>query len=164
MEIRLINEQDDRFAISHIYEASWKSAYKDIIPRAYLNSIPKGRWVQALNNSAWNTLIMIDDNKIIGTSSYSASRFTDMNGYGEIISIYLLPEYCGKGHGKLLLQAAVDGLIQMGYTDIFLWVLEANTKTRRFYERFGFETGNAYLEDNIGGKKLRELQYIYHIK
>jgi ribosomal protein S18 acetylase RimI-like enzyme len=164
VEIRLINEQDDRFAISYVYEKSWKSAYKGMIPQAYLNSIPKGHWVQALNNPTWNTLIMLDGNKIIGTSSYCASRFANMNGYGEIISIYLLPEYCGKGHGKLLLQAAIDGLMQMGYADIFLWVLEANTKARVFYERFGFEIGDAYLDDDIGGKTLREIQYIYHAK
>ncbi|WP_330405892.1 GNAT family N-acetyltransferase [Faecalicatena contorta] len=81
---------------------------------------------------------------------------------GEIISIYLLPEYLGKGYGKQLLQAAIDDLIQMGYKDIFLYVLEANAKTRRFYERFGFKASSAYLEDNIGGKCLREIQYVYH--
>ncbi len=161
MEIRLINQQDDLLAISHVYEASWKSAYKDIIPQAYLDGIPEGHWVQALKNPAWNTLIMLDGNKIIGTSSYCASRFADMSGYGEIISIYLLPEYFGKGHGKLLFQAAVDGLIQLGYTDMFLWVLEANAKARLFYERFGFAAGNAYLDDDISGKKLREIRYIY---
>ncbi|MBU5484175.1 GNAT family N-acetyltransferase [Clostridium sp. MSJ-11] len=164
MEIRLMNEQDDCFAISNVYEESWKGAYKGIIPQAYLDSIPKGRWVQFLNDSTWNTLIMLDGDKIIGTSSYGASRFADMNGYGEIISIYLLPEYFGKGYGKQLLQTTIDGLIQMGYKDIFLWVLETNSKTRHFYERFGFETSSAYLDDDIGGKRLREIQYIYHAR
>lgn len=43
MEIRTINNADDRNAISQIYEESWKYAYKGIIPQSYLNSIPKGR-------------------------------------------------------------------------------------------------------------------------
>lgn len=34
MEIRHINQSDDRFAISRIYEESWKFAYKDIIPQS----------------------------------------------------------------------------------------------------------------------------------
>ncbi|MBE6839585.1 MAG: GNAT family N-acetyltransferase, partial [Ruminococcus sp.] len=29
MEIRYINQDDDLFEISNIYECSWKSAYKD---------------------------------------------------------------------------------------------------------------------------------------
>lgn len=87
-----------------------------------------------------------------------------MNGYGEIISIYLLPEYLRKGYGKQLLQAAVDDLMRMGYKDIFLYVLEANAKTRHFYERFGFKANNTYLDDDIGGKSLREIQYVYRAK
>ncbi len=164
MEIRPINEHDDRLAISHVYEASWKSAYKGIIPQAYLDGIPEGRWAQVVDHPAWRTLVMLDGGKIIGTSSYCASRFEDMDGYGEIISLYLLPEYFGKGHGKRLLQAAVDGLTQMGYADIFLWVLEDNAKARHFYECFGFEASGAYLEDDIGGKKLREIRYIYRVR
>jgi ribosomal protein S18 acetylase RimI-like enzyme len=149
-------------SISHIYEASWKSAYKGIIPQTYLDSIPTGHWAQALDDPAWHTLVMLDGKKIIGTSSYCKSRFEDMSSYGEIISLYILPEYCGKGYGKQLLQAAVNGLMQMGYKDMFLWVLEKNTYARRFYEKFGFAASGAYLDEEIGGEKLRELQYIFH--
>lgn len=33
MEIRYINDKDDRIAISDIYEESWKHTYKGIIPQ-----------------------------------------------------------------------------------------------------------------------------------
>jgi len=164
MEIRPINEQDDRYAISHVYEESWKSAYKGMIPQAYLDGIPEGRWARAIDDPTWHTLIMLDDGRIVGTSSYCTTRFEDMHGYGEIISIYLLPDYVGKGYGRQLLQAAVDGLRQLGYTDIFLWVLEDNARARHFYECFGFEASGVYLDGVIGGKKLREMQYIYHAR
>ena len=161
MIIRFMNEHDDRYAISHVYEASWKSAYKDIVPQAYLDSIPEGHWATVLDDPAWHTLIMLDGEKVVGTSSYCSSRFEDMNGWGEIISVYLLPDYCGKGYGKQLLQAAIDGLVQMGYADIFLWVLEDNILARRFYQSYGFEHSHVFLDYDIGGKKLREMQYVY---
>lgn len=164
MKIRFMNEHDDRYAISHVYEASWKSAYKDIVPQAYLDSIPEGHWVTVLDDPAWHTLIMLDGEKVVGTSSYCSSRFLDMNGWGEIISVYLLPDYCGKGYGKQLLQSAIDGLVQMGYEDIFLWVLEDNIRARRFYQSYGFEHSHVFLDYDIGGKKLREVQYVYRIK
>ena len=44
MEIRLLRDSDDRVAVSRIYEESWKFAYKGIVPQAYLDSIPAGRW------------------------------------------------------------------------------------------------------------------------
>lgn len=162
MEIRLITEHDDLEAVSNVYEESWKYAYNGIIPQSYLDSIPKGKWRQSLDNDTRHSLIMLDGDKIIGTSSFGASRFEDMVGYGEIISIYFLPEYIGKGYGRQLLQAAVDGLKQMGCCDIFLWVLEDNLRAIRFYEHFGFKPSGKYLNDNIGGKDLTEIQYVYY--
>lgn len=44
MEIRPMRNTDDKFAISHIYEESWKFAYKGLVPESYLNSIPSGKW------------------------------------------------------------------------------------------------------------------------
>ena len=102
---------------------------------------------------------MLDGDKIVGTSSYCCSRFLDMKDYGEIISIYLLPEYTKKGYGKLLLQKAIDGIKGLGFSNVFLWVLEENTNARNFYEKFGFLPQDKYLKDNIGGKELKEMLY-----
>ena len=107
MEIRPIRDGDDRFAISHVYEESWKSAYRGIIPQAYLDAIPVGRWTKTVDDPARNSLVLLDGSKIVGTSSYGASRFVDRQGYGEIVSIYLLPEYFELGYGTQLQQAAM---------------------------------------------------------
>lgn len=164
MEIREINQYDSREEISNIYEQSWRHAYKGIIPQDFLDSIPKGRWCRAFDNPKWHTLIMFDNGKMIGTSSYCASRFEKFNGMGEIISIYFLPEYCRKGYGKQLLMSAVDKLKAMGFEDVFLWVLEENHNARHFYEKCGFKFSGESYADNIGGKDLVELQYAYHIE
>ncbi|MDE7431799.1 MAG: GNAT family N-acetyltransferase [Lachnospiraceae bacterium] len=164
MEIRYITQDDDRFAISRIYEESWKFAYKDIIPESYLNSIPAGQWVSNLEKADLNTLIMIEDDTYIGTSSFCKSRFAHLEGFGEIVSIYFLPDYIGRGYGKQMLKAVICELAKLGYQDIFLWVLEENYSARKFYEKFGFVQKDKYLEDNIGGKKLREVLYCYHVE
>lgn len=163
MNIRAVREGDSRRAISSIYERSWKHAYQGIVPQTHLDNIPEGYWCNRLDSHNRNTLVMLEDGNIIGTSSYGQSRLDSMNGYGEIISIYLLPEYCGKGYGKQLLQAAVAALADMGYADIFLWVLEENSVARRFYERFGFRCSGVCIQDTIGGRDLQEVQYVYHI-
>ena len=162
MIIRKITQDDDRLAVSHIYEVSWRYAYKHLIPQEYLDSIPKGRWAANIDNPQINTLIMIEDDMMIGTSSYSEARRSDMDGFGEIISIYLLPEYMGRGYGGKLLLAAADELREMGFANIYLWVLEENFRARHFYEKCGFQNGGIYLADNIGGKDVREIQYRYH--
>lgn len=164
MEIRQIKENDDRFAISRIYEESWKFAYKDIIPQSYLESIPAGNWVSNLDKEGMNTLVMCEDDMYIGTSSYCKSRFSDFADFGEIVSIYLLPQYIGRGYGMRLLDAVVGELSYLGFQDIHLWVLEDNLRARRFYEKAGFVSSKNYLNDTIGGKELREMQYYRSVK
>lgn len=162
MEIRHMKQTDDRLAISHIYEESWKSAYKGIIPQSYLESIPAGQWASRLDTKERNTLVMIENGMFIGTSSYGKSRCAELDSFGEIISIYLLPEYIGKGYGKQLLEAVTEELVRLGYCDIFLWVLEENCRARTFYEKAGFTYSGRYSDADIGGKELREVQYCYH--
>lgn len=164
MEIRYITPTDDRMKISKIYEESWRYAYKGIIPQHYLDSIPKGRWASNIDNPIRKTLVCIDDDRMVGTSSFCKSRFEQFHGWGEVISIYLLPEYIGKGYGKILMEFVISELKKQGYENIFLWVLEENIKARHFYEQFGFLLTDDFLENNIGGKNLREVRYIYPIR
>lgn len=160
MEIRKLRPEDDRYALSRVYEESWKYAYKGIVPQEYLDSIPKGQWVTSVDMPSRCSLIMLENGEMIGTSSFCPSRCEDMAGWGEIISIYLLPGFMGKGYGKKLFGGAVRELEEMGFRNIFLWVLEDNIGARRFYEKQGFVPNGKYLDDNIGGKLLREIMYV----
>ena len=47
MEIRPLRETESRLEVRRIYEESWKSAYRGIVPQAYLDGIPAGRrpWI-----------------------------------------------------------------------------------------------------------------------
>ena len=66
MEIRHLNSNDDLSKISHIYEESWKYAYKNIIPQTFLDSIPCGNWIPHLKDPEMNILVMLDNGKFIG--------------------------------------------------------------------------------------------------
>lgn len=162
-EIRYITETDDRYEISSIYEKSWKSAYRGIVPDGYLDSIPEGRWASKVDNPEWKSLVFVEEGKIVGTCSLCASRFEAFRGYGEIISIYFLPEYTGKGYGRQLLDRAISELRKDGYRDVHLWVLEENLNARAFYSKLGFEETDSIIEDEIGGKKLKEISLVRRI-
>ena len=157
--IRYISPADDRMALSRIYEQSWKYAYKGLIPQSYLDSIPEGRWISTPDRSGMHTLVY-DSDGLIGTSSFCRSRWKNYPDCGEIVSIYFLPEHIGKGYGHELLTAAEKELHSMGYEHILLWVLEENTRARNFYERHGYSVTGDVLDDNIGGKDIREVMYL----
>lgn len=115
IEIRSRKPTDDMLAVSNIYEQSWKCAYRGILPDEYLDGIPSGQWANGLNVSGRHSLLLFDNDKLLGTSSYCKARMDDMEGYGEIVSIYLLPEAMHKGYGKKLMLAVMGELKKMGY-------------------------------------------------
>ena len=163
MEIRLLLPGDDRREVSQVYEESWRFAYRGIIPQAYLDGIPAGHWAPCLDTPGWHTLLCMENGAMVGTSSFCASRSAQFPGWGEIISLYLLPAYMGRGYGKALLLNALAELDRLGVGEVFLWVLEENRQARQFYSRMGFSPSGGFLEDSIGGKPLRELAYAYKI-
>lgn len=208
MRIRPVSDQDDKMAVSRVYEESWKEAYRNIVPQAYLDSIPAGAWCEAAFRPDMRSLVMTDGEEIVGTASFCKMRLFDImpdkfdssetknmkdkegeggaktgsikapedskrtknikdhgdmkavENCGEIVSIYFLPQYIRKGLGTLLTQAALAELKKMGYQSCCLWVLEENERARRFYEKMGFVPDGAYMEQEIGGKVLREVRYV----
>lgn len=161
LEIRYIRPDDDLLAVSNIYEQSWKYAYRGIIPQDYLDSIPAGRWADGIRRAGMMNLVLLENGMMIGTASICKSRWEQYPDYGEIVSIYLLPEYIGQGYGKYLINGCTEELRKLGFDKILLWVLEKNTRARHFYEKCGLICAAEYREDCIGGKVLREVMYIY---
>lgn len=161
MEIRYITLEDNAFEISAIYEKSWRYAYRNIIPQDFLDSIPAGKWAGKITAEGIYSLVMTQEDVCIGTASFCRSRWENYSDYGEIISIYFLPEYIGKGYGVPLLRTCLDELKKLGFKRILLRVLEDNHRARNFYEKCGFTFSGDCQTEQIGGKKLREMMYIY---
>lgn len=85
----------------------------------------------------------------------------DYSAFGEVASLYLLPEYYDKGYGRELLESVRDELLGT-YEGVYLWVLRENERARAFYEKLGFvPTEDACLCD-INGKTLTDIRYVYH--
>lgn len=159
MEIRKLRDGDDLFAVSRVYEESWRAAYRGLLPQEYLDSLLAGRWAPCLERPGRVSLILLDGDNIVGFADCCASRMPELSGWGEIASIHLLPEYWGKGWEKRLFSDAGAQLEAMGYRELFLWVLEGNQRARVFYERMGFCPTGTYREDEISGRSVREVQY-----
>lgn len=159
MEIRYLTLDDDLRMISGIYEQSWKFAYRGILPQAFLDSIPAGRWADNIVRKDVKTLCLLENLRMVGTASICQSRWAEYPDFGEIVSIYLLPECMGRGLGTALLQRCIAELRATGFDRILLWVLEENARARRFYEKNGFVCAEVYREDCIGGRALREVLY-----
>jgi GNAT superfamily N-acetyltransferase len=76
----------------------------------------------------------------------------------EISAIYLLKDYWGSGFGKLFLNWGTDKIRELGYANVFLWVLQENIKAINFYKHHNFEFDGTKREI-IRGKSLTQLRY-----
>ncbi len=160
-EIREQRQSDSVEAIAQVYVQSWRSAYRGLLPDALLDGLTTARWTEKLAlGGPLQGLVAVENGQIVGTCSCGAARSETMCGWGEIVSLYLLPQWTGRGLGRGLLDMAVETLRTAGHRNVYLWVLEKNESARAFYERCGFVTDGGVLTDTLGGKTVRDVRYI----
>lgn len=163
MEIIKITS-DIASSASKVYALSWKTAYKNIVPQEYLNALSLERWTPFLQYSPYEGFVLRISEEFVATSSIAPARDKAMLGWGEIISIYVLPNHFFKGYGKKLLLFVITELQNKGFDNIYLWVLEDNQQAKIFYERNGFIDNGDRSIITIGGKELVEARYVYTAK
>ena len=101
-----------------------------------------------------NTLIAMDGKKVVGFISYGNYRDETIQA-GEIIALYVLKDYYGKGVSKQLMDAAFVALDQ--FSEIYLWVLKDNKRAIAFYQKMGF-TFDGQEKILELGKSVKELR------
>lgn len=164
---KVLPENAYEYTACHI--ACWQSAYKGIIPDDYLKNMSAE--IEPRTERLKKNLVELTDflyyyaavdNEMIGRLIIGKSRDEDKPDAGEICAIYLLEEYWSKGYGRQIMDYALKTLKCMGYSEIILWVLDENTRARRFYEKFGFVFDGTKKGIEIG-KTLIEIRYTLNL-
>jgi GNAT superfamily N-acetyltransferase len=141
---------DDAYDIVRINAAGWRRAYVGIVPDDVLAAIDvdrrSERYRQRMADDSTNeTQVAVDGERAVGYVNFGPYRdgeSLDLS-VGEIVAIYVDPDSWGTGAGRLLMEAALDRLAGRGYTEVRLWVLEANDGARGFYAHLGFQPDGA---------------------
>ncbi|WP_262493586.1 GNAT family N-acetyltransferase [Flavobacterium branchiophilum] len=89
---------------------------------------------------------LVKNEQIIGYYSYFS---TDENII-KLDNIFILPEFIGKGFGKILMNDFLQNIKQLGITKV---TLDAEPNAENFYKNFGFETIGK-LESSIKDRYL----------
>ena len=166
MKIRTATADDAR-AIADVQVASWRAAYRDILPATMLANLsvderePIWRKVSAIDTSI--LLVAESESGIVGFACANPARDNDVDRetVGEISAIYLLETAWGTGVGRALYDAAWDRLRSRGFTRLIVWVLEENHQARSFYERMGMRRDIAPTQKFIvdGGMSFPVIRY-----
>lgn len=120
---------------SFVHWQTWREAYDDLLPAEFQETMTLERCRLFSQKYPENTLIAMDGVKIVGFISYGNCRDETIQA-GEIIALYVLKDYYGKGIAQKLVKAALTDLNH--FSEIFLWVLKDNKRAIAFYQKNGF--------------------------
>jgi RimJ/RimL family protein N-acetyltransferase len=155
----------DAHAIAEVHVASWRWAYRDDLPEAFLDGLSVddrergwNEWLVADPGSG--TLVAVDSDRIVGFCSFAASRDDGAtDGTAEVLTIYLLPDVAGRGIGRDLFTKASARLRALGYERATLWVLASNDRSRRFYGAAGWSWDGTTSEHRFDCANLPIVRY-----
>ena len=165
---------EDAGAMSLVHSQTWKKAYVDFISAEYLKNISDEGWIplfsRALRENIHQAAVYETDKRITGTITFGKARkdssweTVQHTGQihpdeGEIISLYVLPNYWSTKQGYELMKFAVEALKSQGFKSCFLWVIKDNARAVNFYMRFGFKSKGQLMNVMLAGLPVTEEKY-----
>lgn len=138
-----------------IHSQAWREAYENVFPKDYIDTdtaeVRKEEFFNALVNENYHYYLIYKNEKAIGM--FKIANYADVC---ELLSIYILKDYCGQGIGS----EAISFLVELyAQRDIVLWTLESNVSARKFYEKQGFiKTGKSRVINR--GVDYMQIQYM----
>ncbi|MDF2987064.1 MAG: acetyltransferase, N-acetylglutamate synthase [Eubacterium sp.] len=176
---------EDVKSMSYIHSQTWKKAYVDFISEEYLNNLSDDGWIplflRAFREKLHEAAVFEVDGNITGTVTFGqgrkgidSERYSDNYPYstgvnpvdslnyksgGEIISLYVLPQYWSTKQGYMLTKFAVDALGRQGYGSCYIWVIRDNERAVNFYKRFGFKRTGELMTVMLAGLPVVEEKY-----
>ena len=141
---------------SLVHWQTWREAYDDLLPADFQETMTLEKCRFFSQKYPENTLIAMDGKKVVGFISYGNFRDEAIQA-GEIIALYVLKDYYGKGVSKQLMHAAFVALDQ--FSEIYLWVLKENKRAIAFYQKMGFTVDGQEKILELG-KPVKELRMV----
>lgn len=128
----------DSEAMAFVHVSSWRETYKDLLDESLINNFSeenrKKMWDSFLanNSEAQRAYVVLYDGKIVGLSSWRES--TD---HVELLTLYVLKEFHGKGLGKALFKKVEEDVAKKR-KKLSTWVLKENN-AKSFYKKMGLK-------------------------
>jgi GNAT superfamily N-acetyltransferase len=153
---------DDAAEIARVHVATWRSAYRDLLPDDFLASLSQAhyteRWRRVIADGSSRVFVVEDADGVAGFASGGRERAGETGFAGELYALYVLDEAQRHGYGRELVRAVAGALRELHLPDMIVWVLRDNSPARAFYERLG----GTYVRAQpitIGTTTLEEVSY-----
>jgi GNAT superfamily N-acetyltransferase len=125
----------DVASIAAFQTECWQEAYRDLVPREYLDRVSLGdrevRWRDRLVSGTRRIALAESCNAVVGVVSWG-ERIEPCAPALELMSLYVGAGHRGSGVAAALLEVAI------GDAPACLWVFEKNPRAQAFYAKQGF--------------------------
>ncbi|MEM7307437.1 MAG: GNAT family N-acetyltransferase [Planctomycetota bacterium] len=166
-DIRIrVGEVSDARGLAELSVATWRAAYTGLMPEELLSmhSVEQREALFAKSpdpKSGRRLWVAEDAERIVAYASAGRARGpSNEDGLtGELYAIYVAAELWSAGLGQRLLAEVVAYHRSLGLRRCLVWVLTANERARRFYERAGFELDVEREEKEFLGFRLWHTRY-----
>lgn len=152
--------------LARVQVAALQAAYRGSLPGAQLSGMSPEPWMAPLarlleepESTTLRVWVLERAGRVLGFAAAGRPEPPEGDGAGELFALYLHPTAWNRGFGRALLALAVDHLDACGHPSALLWVLERNTRARRFYEALGWTPDGGSRTVWEGGIALRECRY-----
>lgn len=157
IEIKKMETEEEIRGKAFVHWRCWHEVYAGIVDPDYLGSLTLEVCEERALRSPENHIVAKDNGNVIGFVGYGG-RGEEAPGVGELFTLYVLPEYWGKGVGRSLMAAALEQL--KDYPEVCLWVLKENSRAIRFYQKCGFcPDGEEKYSQKCGAAGIRLVLY-----
>ncbi|MGH1350686.1 MAG: GNAT family N-acetyltransferase [Methyloligellaceae bacterium] len=130
----------DAPSLAETLEAAWRYAYTGMLPCLDLERYIARRgslWWRNFLKKDPDILVLNFDNNLIGYASIGENENHKLPYHGEIMELYIHPDYHGLGFGSKLFRMARKQLKSYGFRGMLLWTLEDNHSAIDFYRHMG---------------------------
>lgn len=155
----------DAPAMAAVHVETWRTAYAHIFPAQFLEALSvehrRGVWERVLAGLPEDEHAHVAElrREVVGFAHCGPSRDDDGRGVAELSAVYVAGHCWSLGVGRALIASARGVLVDRGWTEATLWVLERNLRARSFYEHDGWVEDGATQPIERGGVTVLELRY-----
>lgn len=164
--------QEDAAAIADAHIRGWRTSYRGLIPDAILDGFSMERrsalWAERIElyvgdhpARIWVVETVAGVQGFAATEPANDEAAPPPPGAGEVVAIYLAPEVRGQGLGRAVFGHAARDLHDRGHDLVVVWVFEANTVARRFYEGAGCVLEGTRHDVDFDGVFVPEVRYFH---
>ncbi|GAB2786956.1 GNAT family N-acetyltransferase [Amycolatopsis magusensis] len=154
-------EAADAPRLAEINLTGWRTAYRGILPDAYLDSLRQedreDKFAARLAAMTERTVTYVAANPAGEIGAYATAVGDSRPGM--LGALYAALEWRGTGAGHTVHEAALAHLTTCGFSHAVVWVFEENFLSRRFYENHGWLCDQVTQTSQIADRSAVEIRY-----